>query len=126
MWSFPRPIRCVAVSHSARVRSKSTWFERRRSRDEDDPSDRLAALDVVVRRGGFSQREGAVDHDAEIASNDLIDEARDHLLRSFGRDLGTEVHAGERLVAGGEHRDIKWLGVAAGAADRDHSTAVAQ
>ena len=45
---------------------------------EDHPAEGLAALDVGVRTGRVGQREGAVDHDTQVAAGDRLEVTGDH------------------------------------------------
>src|ERR1700689_1857244 len=42
-------------------------------RNQENSADRLPALDVSVRRGGFGQREGLIEHDLQLAARGLVD-----------------------------------------------------
>ena len=63
-------------------------------RDEENPADCLPALYISVRCRCLRQREGAIDHDLELATSGFIDKALYHIVSTIGAYLGAQEYSG--------------------------------
>jgi nitrite reductase (NADH) large subunit len=67
---------------------------------DEDPAERLAALGVLVRRGGIREGERAIDLHLEFAACDALEHGADHWMDAgvLGQDRAAEVDAAQRVV----------------------------
>src|SRR5215470_7319065 len=89
------PMVAMRLSHAGVASVDDDWLG-----GDDDPAERLAALGVLVCRGGLREQEPAIDFHLDLAACDVPEHVADHLMDAgvLGHDRAAEVDAVKRVV----------------------------
>src|SRR5690349_15911992 len=93
-------------------------------RNQEDPSDSLATLDIGVRRRGFRKRERTVDKDLELTLGHLVDQRLDHVVNPIRGNLGTEENTRQAAISPHQRTDVDAHRLAPRGADHGDAAAI--